>query len=292
MTAVGVLQRAGSRGQAAWRRARRRYGWLDHTARAAARYGEVRADRLAAALAYYAFFAAFALTGVGFAVLGWMLRRDAVVTGLVQDWVNTNLPPLDVSKLAEAATEIGLIALAGLLFTGWRWVDGMRAAVRRIWLLDEEPGKFLVRLGLDLLVLAGLGLLLLASIGVAAGVTAAIRWTVVSGAGLHGGGVRFGIAVVGFGVGLAVNTVLAMALLTGLPRLRLPVRLLWAPALLVALGLELLKTAGRLYFEQSMANPAYQAVASAVGLLLFLYLFHQLVCFAAALTATRRRPVG
>ncbi|MGH3734906.1 MAG: YihY/virulence factor BrkB family protein [Micromonosporaceae bacterium] len=289
---MGALQRAGSRWQTTWRRLRRRHGWLDHTVRAAQRYAEVRADRLAAALAYYAFFAAFALAGIGFAVLGWVLRRNAVVTGLVQDWVNANLPPMDITTLAEAATGIGVIAFAGLLVTGWRWVDGMRGAVRRIWLLDEEPGRFLVRVGLDLAVLASLGLLLVVSIGVAAGVPAAIRWTVVEGVGLQGGPVRPGISVLGFGVGLAVNTVLAMALLTGLPRLRLPVHRLWGPALLVALGLELLKTVGRLYFEQSMANPAYQAVASAVGLLLFLYLFNQLVLFAAALTATRQQPVG
>ncbi|MGH3648683.1 MAG: YhjD/YihY/BrkB family envelope integrity protein, partial [Micromonosporaceae bacterium] len=274
---MGTLHRAGDRWQALWRRARRRYGWLDHTVRAARRYAGVRADRLAAALAYYAFFAVFALTGLGFAVLGWMLRRDAVVMGLVQDWVNVNLPPLDVAKLADAATGIGVIALVGLLFAGWRWVDGMRGAVRRIWLLDEKAGRFLVRVGLDLAVLAGLGVLLLVSIGVAAGVPAMIRWTVVEGAGLSGGPVRWGIAALGFVVGLAVNTVLAMALLTGLPRLRLPLRRLWGPALLVAVGLELLKTVGRLYFEQSMANPAYQAVASAVGLLLFLYLFNQVV---------------
>ncbi|MGH3714340.1 MAG: YhjD/YihY/BrkB family envelope integrity protein [Micromonosporaceae bacterium] len=285
---MGLLKRAGD----LWRLLRRRYGWLDHVARAAGRYGQVRADRMAAALAYYAFFAAFALTGVGFAVLGWVLRRDATVTLLVQDWVNANLPPLDVNKLADAATSIGAIALVGLVITGWRWVDGMRGAVRHVWLLDEKRGRFLVRVGLDLAVLAGLGVLLLASIGVAAGVPAAIRWS-AGEAGLGDVGVvGFGISVLGFLVGLAVNTALAMALLTGLPRLRLPLRRLWRPALLIAAGLELLKTVGRLYFSSSMANPAYQAVASAVGLLLFLYLLNQVILFAAALTATRQQPRG
>ena len=51
-------------------------------------------------------------------------------------------------------------------------------------------------------------------------------------------------------------------------------------------GLELLKTLGRLYVQHTEANPTYQVVAGAVGLLVFLNVVNQLVLFAAALTAT------
>ena len=91
---------------------------------------------------------------------------------------------------------------------------------------------------------------------------------------------------VGVLVGVAVDTVLSIAMLTGLPRLRMPVRRVLGPALLVALGLELLKTLGRLYVQHTEANPTYQVVAGAVGLLVFLNVVNQLVLFAAALTAT------
>jgi hypothetical protein len=57
VTAVGLTKRAA----AAWRWARRRYGWLDHLVRAGARYDEADGGRLAAAVTYYAFFATFAL---------------------------------------------------------------------------------------------------------------------------------------------------------------------------------------------------------------------------------------
>ncbi len=60
------------------------------------------------------------------------------------------------------------------------------------------------------------------------------------------------------------------------------------PALLVAAGLELLKSGGRLYVQRTESNPAYQVVAGAVGLLVFLNLLNQLILFAAALTATSR----
>jgi Virulence factor BrkB len=66
----------------------------------------------------------------------------------------------------------------------------------------------------------------------------------------------------------------------------MPLRRVLGPAALVALGLELLKTLGRLYVEHTRANPTYQVVAGAVGLLVFLNVVNQLILFAAALTAT------
>lgn len=272
-----------------WRQAARRHAWLEHTACAARRYQAVRADRLAAALAYYAFFAVFALTGIAFAVLGWIVRRDLAAIQLAQRWVDRNLPGLDVDELVAASGRIGVIALVGLLVAGWYWVDGLRGAVRTVWRLESRPGRFLARLGIDLLVLLAFGLLLALSVAVAVGVSSAVRWMVVDAAGVEGRPVRWLIAVLGFVLGIAVNTVLATALLTGLPRLTMPLRRVLGPALLVAVALELLKTVGRIYFERTEANPAYHAVASAVGLLLFLNLLNQAVLFAAALTATSER---
>jgi membrane protein len=80
--------------------------------------------------------------------------------------------------------------------------------------------------------------------------------------------------------------VLAAGMLTGLPRVKMPVRRVLGPALLIAVGLELLKTLGRLYVERTEANPTYHLVAGSVGLLVFLNAVNQLVLFAAALTAT------
>jgi membrane protein len=78
-----------------------------------------------------------------------------------------------------------------------------------------------------------------------------------------------------------VNTVLSIAVLTGLPRLRMPLRRVLGPALLVAIGLELLKTIGRVYVQHTQTNPTYQMVAGTVGLLVFLNVINQLILFAA-----------
>jgi membrane protein len=267
-----------------WRRARQHHGWLDHLARAAARYDEADGGRLAAAVTYYAFFATFALALLGFAIFGFVLDDRAVLLA-VRRYLADNLPRLDVQALRNARSTVGVIAFVGLPITGWFWVDALRSSIRKIWAVPEYPGRFIPRLLVDLLVLAGLGLLLAASVTVAL-VSSAVAGRLVIAAGTDAAPARWLLAVVGFVLGIAVNTLLSIAVLTGLPRLRIPLRRVLGPALLVAAGLELLKTLGRLYVQHTEANPTYRVVAGAVGLLVFLNLVNQLILFAATLTAT------
>ncbi|GAA2406563.1 hypothetical protein [Nonomuraea africana] len=50
--------------------------------------------------------------------------------------------------------------------------------------------------------------------------------------------------------------------------------------------MEILKTIGQFFLDITAANPAYQVVAGAVGMLLFLKVVNQLILFATALAAT------
>ena len=269
---------------AQWRRARRHHDWLDHLVRAGVRYDQADGGRLAAAVTYYAFFATFALALLGFAIFGFFLDDPAVLHS-VQRYLVQNLPSLDVQALRHARGTAGVIAFVGLPVTGWFWVDALRSSIRKVWGLPEYPGALVVRIFVDLLVLVGLGLLLAVSLAVAF-VTTALAGRLVSAAGTGDGPARWLLAGVGFVVGLGVNALLSIAVLTGLPRLRMPLRRVLGPALLVAAGLELLKTLGRLYVQRTEANPTYQVVAGAVGLLVFLNVVNQLILFAATLTAT------
>ena len=280
MSAAGFSNRVA----VAWRRARRRHGWLDHLVRAWVRYDQADGGRLAAAVTYYAFFATFALALLGFAVFGFLLD-DPVVLRSVQRYLAQNLPSLDTQALRHARGTVGVIAFVGLPVTGWFWVDALRSSIRKVWGLPEYPGAIYVRVLVDLLVLAGLGLLLAASLAVAF-VTTALANRLVNAAGTGDALARWLLAAVALVLGVGVNAVLSVAVLIGLPRLRMPLRRVLGPALLVAAGLELLKTLGRLYVQRTEANPTYQVVAGAVGLLVFLNVVNQLVLFAAALTAT------
>jgi membrane protein len=267
-----------------WRRLRHRVGWLDHLVRAGLRYDEADGGRLAAAVTYYSFFATFSLGLLGIAAFGFVLDDPAVLRS-VERYTAENLPHIDVQALRDARDTVGVIAFIGLPVSGWFWVDVLRSSIRRIWRLPEYPGKLVVRVLVDLLVLTGLGILLAASLSVAYVTTSAAN-RMVDAADTAATPSRWLLATVGLVLGIGVNTVLAGAMLTGLPRVRMPLRRLLGPAVLVAVGLELLKTLGRWYVQRTEANPTYHLVAGSVGLLVFLNAVNQMVLFAAALTAT------
>jgi membrane protein len=278
--ASGVMRRTAS----AWQRARRRHGWLDHLARAVVRYDEADGGRLAAAVTYYAFFATFAFALLGVAAFGFILDNPAV-QHLLQRYLAQNLPSLDVQRLRVARGALGIIAFLGLPITGWFWIDAMRSSIRKVWGLPEYPGAIMTRLLIDLLALIGLGLLLAVSLATAF-VTVAEANRLIDLTGSGAARSQWLLAAIGFAVSIGVNTLLSTAVLTGLPRLRMPLRRVVGPALIVAAGLELLKTIGRVYVHSVEANPTYQAVTGTVGLLISLNVINQLVLFAAALTAT------
>jgi membrane protein len=280
VTVAEVAKRAA----ATWRRARRRFGWLDHLVRAAVRYDQADGGRLAAAVTYYAFFATFALALLSFAGFGFVLD-DPAVLGSVQRYLAENLPRIDVQALRDARGTVGVIGFIGLPISGWFWVDALRSSIRAIWRLPEYPGTFVVRVFVDLLVLIGLGLLLAASLAAIFATTAVADW-LVTAAGVGTTPARWLLATLGLVLGVGLNTLLSIAVLTALPRLRMPLRRVLGPALFVAAGLELLKTLGRLYVQRTETNATYLVVAGAVGLLVFLSVVNQLILFAATLAAT------
>ncbi|WP_240669964.1 YihY/virulence factor BrkB family protein [Actinoplanes solisilvae] len=267
-----------------WRRLRRRVGWLDHLTRAGLRYDEADGGRLAAAVTYYAFFAIFALGLMGFAAFGFLLDDPAVMRA-VERYFAEYLPHVNVRTLRDARNTAGVIAFIGLPITGWFWADVLRSSIRKMWHLPEYPGRLVTRVLIDLLVLAGLGVLLAVSLSVAY-LTTSVANRLVDAADTGATPSRWLLAAVGLVLGLGVNMALAAGMLTGLPRVRMPLRRVLGPALLVAVVLELLKTLGRVYVRATEANPTYHLVAGSVGLLVFLNAVNQTVLFAAALTAT------
>jgi membrane protein len=269
----------------AFRRGRQRHPRIDHIARAASRYDTVDGGRLAAGVTYYAFFAVFGLALLGFAALGFVLDNPTVLR-TVQSWLSGNLPHLQARSLRESRRTAGLIALVVLPITGLFWVDSLRSSIRAMWRLEEYPGRYLRRQVIDMTVLFTLGILLLVSLAVKFATTSAAHWILLDAAGANAEPSHTVLSVVGFVLGVGVNTLLSVAVLTLLPRLRVPFRRVIGPALLIAVGLEALKTLGQIYVQRTETNPAYQIVATAVGLLVFLNLLNQLILFAAALTAT------
>jgi membrane protein len=280
---AGFLDRLEARFDRGVVAARARSSAFDHFWRAQQRYFDVDAGRLAAASTYYGFFSVFAMAVILFVILGRLFRGNTNLVQHVQTYLTVNLPQLDVDQVLTGSQKVGIIAIAGLVIGGVGWVENLRSSQRAIWRLDEQPGNVIFRWLIDLGVLVGLGILLLASIAIYSGVQEAIYWLAGD---VEQDPVRValrGTTTISSGL---VDLVLGAALLAGVPRLRLSLRRLWPSALLFAIGLGLLKTLGKWYITRTERNPAYQLVAGTVGLLLFMYVLHRILLFAAALAAT------
>jgi membrane protein len=254
---------------------RERSHLVDHAFRAKDRYVDAFGGRLAAAIAYYGFFATFALGVVAYAALGFLVEHDLDLRGVVNDFLRENLPVIQVDQISAGRGAAGWFGLVALVFAGVAWVEALRSSQRRIWELEQKPGNMFVRRGIDIPVMAGLAILLGLSIGIASGIERLLAGIPV-------------LEHLGWLLQIGVNLLVAVALLGALPRLRISPRRLLPPAVAVAVGIFVLNSLGGLYIERVRENPAYAVVATAAGLLVYLYLFHQLVLAGAAWAATSR----
>jgi len=257
-------------------RARRRSRSFDHLSRALLRFWEAQGGRLAAAIAYYGFFAIFALLLIGYSIFGILLTNNVELFDIVRDFLAQNLPFLDIGAILSSGRTVGIVGIIGLTFTGIGWVEAIRSSQRLIWRVPEQPGYVGVRQALDLLVLIGLLVLLALSQLAVFGLEKVTDWLADD----------FVQSVVEWILTVAVNMLLAAALLAAVPRLRMTLRRIAPPVLQVGIGITLLNTVGKSFVGLVQRNPAYGLVGSAVGVLVYLYVFNQLLLFGAAWAAT------
>ena len=261
--------------------ARRRSTHFDHLWRAGTLYGDVLGGRLAAAIAYYGFFAVFALALVGYWILGSILQDNDEVSRTAADFLERNLPFLNSQQIAESSGRVGVVGLIILVFTGIGWVEAIRSSQRLMYGFNQQPGNLVVRRVVDLGVLVAVFVLLGVSVAAVDALESLLRFLLRSTGFV-------GLTTVSVLLSVLINAVLATALLVAVPRLRMSRRRLRPAVLMIAVGITLLNTVGRYYVVRTERNPAYTVVATAVGLLLYLYLLNQLVLFGAALAATSR----
>ncbi|SCE75701.1 YhjD/YihY/BrkB family envelope integrity protein [Micromonospora mirobrigensis] len=259
--------------------ARGRLPAFDHLWRAGTLYGDVLGGRLAAAIAYYGFFAVFALALVAYWVFGAILQDNDDVSAAAADFLKANLPFLDPQQIAQSSSTVGVVGLVILVFTGVGWVEAIRSSQRLMYGFNQQPGNLVIRRLVDLGVLLLVFVMLGVSVAAVDALESLLRFLLRSTGSV-------GLTTISAVLSVLVNAVLATALLVAVPRLRMSRRRLRPVVLVVAVGITLLNTVGRYYVVRTERNPAYTVVATAVGLLLYLYLLNQLVLFGAALAAT------
>ena len=252
---------------------------FDHVWRAGERFTEVLGGRLAAAISYYAFFAAYSLGVLAYSIVGRLLGpSDAGALTAVNDYLQTSLPWVAPVAQNVGRGEVTVVASLTLLLSGIGWVEALRSSLRAIWLVDQHPGHWALRRFVDLGMLAGLGILL----GLSLATTGAIN----AAADRLAPGSKVVASIVGPALEFLVNLALASAVLTGVSRMRLSPRRLLPWAVTVGVGIQVLNSLGRLVIAHTERRPAYAVVAGPVGLLIYLYVLNQIILFGAALTAT------
>jgi membrane protein len=267
-------------------RLRKRSVLLDHVLLALKLYSKEDGSRLAAAIAFYGCFATFALLVLLFGALGKLTGHQAAENA-VENYVRHNLPLGDVHVLVDASRRLSAVAVVGLVLAGIWWVEALRSSQRALWHLPQHPGNLVIRYLVDLAVLVGLGLLLMVSLAISLG----LQDILLALAGDASRPVaRHALTWSSALLAAAVDFVLAAALLAGVPRLHMSLRRLLPSALIVVVGLGLLKSAGRWWYSGRLtSNPAYQITAGTLALLVFIYVLHQIILLATALAATSDR---
>jgi membrane protein len=258
---------------------RRRSAAFDHFWRARQRYLDVLGGRLAAAIAYHAFFAAFALALVAYSVLGYLLEFNFDLVAQVDRFLKQNLPWLDTQQIEGSRGTVGVVGLIGVALTGIGWIESLRSSQRLIWGVQQQPGNPVIRRLIDLGMLFGLFVLLGASLVAVDAIEGGLET-------LQGSRTSLALSIASWILTILLNIVLATALLIAIPRLRIPARRLVPSLALVGAGITLLNTVGRFFIARSAAGPVYRVVAGSVGLLVYLYLFNQVLLLGAALAAT------
>lgn len=284
-------------------------------ARVYKRYGEARGNVLAGGIAYFAFFSVFpalalALTVIGLVMNGVPEFRDFITSNLVSG-LGSYLPGLIHEGSSEAAGQDAkglyiddylsggaltwglVISAVTFVFTGLGWIDGMRQGVRAIYGEDTGGGNFLV------VKLRDLGGMVIIGSGVLLSVVSVVATNGAGGALLDLLGFqpstwsRWLLAVLGFVVALAIDTLTFLAVFRFLPGADLPVRDLLQGAVVGGVGIGLLKQFGTAIAGRSASGNAFLgAAATFVVLLVLMQLIARLVLLAAAWAATRAEDSG
>lgn len=269
-------------------------------------YSELRGPILASGLAFQGLFAVFAGLWVAFSAAGIVISGNEQAQNAIIGVLNNAIPGLiDTGSGAHGAIDAklllsagvfgvtGAIALVGVLLTALSWMSAARDSVRTMFDIPTPAGNFAV------LKLRDLGL------GIALGV-ALIVSAVASIAGTSATGFVLGLVgihlestaatavsrIVTLAVMFALDTLVLATLYRVLSAVRIPRRRLWAGALLGAIGLGILKTAGSALLGGATNNPLIASFAVLAGLLVFFNFVCQVILLAASWIAVGLLDAG
>ncbi|MBB4684839.1 YhjD/YihY/BrkB family envelope integrity protein [Amycolatopsis jiangsuensis] len=280
-------------GPSRWARARARYRWLDHLARATNRYLEYGGYHYVASITYFSLLSLVPILMLTFSAAGFVLASQPQVldsllhalTGTLPGSLGDQASGL-LTGFVEQRTGVGVAGLVVALYSGWNWMNALRDALTAMYGQNRSDDPLLRTILVDVLALLGLAAALLVSFGITVSGTAVGR----SLLGLVGvADTSWGhtvLSATSVPLALLADWLVFLWVLTRLPRERVGWRSARRGAVAAALGFELLKHAGGLYLSLISQSPSVVAFGSVIGLLFFISLIARMLVFITAWTAT------
>lgn len=239
------------------------------------RFGAVGGGPLSSSIALATFVSLFPLLLVAIAVIGFVSSSDSDFAirlvsdlGLQGDTADTVRDALATAEGSRQAASI--VGLVGLLWSGLGVVGSLQTALNAVW---QVKGRGLLDKLMALRWLAGAGLLFLAT----AALGPALRMAP---------GPLKPLTII---LGLALTTVLFVWTYTSLGNAHLGWRTHVPGAVLVAVGVEVLKAVGAVYVPRAVASSSalYGSLGVVFAVLAWLLLYGRLIVYGAVVNVLR-----
>ena len=273
---------------------RQRWGIVDHAVRTIQHMNAVQGTILAGAVTYFGYLSFFPVLVIAFAVIarvavvvpeaqdGLVAAVQSIFPGLIGDGPDS---PINIETFAQRAGAVGVIALAGLFYSGLGWISAARAGLAGVFCVPpKERRNFIVGKFIDLVVLAVIGTVLIVSVGLSSAVTNVTEdFLVLLQIDEIPGPAMFALLRgVGIALGVGASTVLFFAMFMLLPSADLPRRAVLKGAVVAAIGFEVLKLAAGLLIGLATDNPATAVLGVSLVLLVWINYFSQVIMVGAA----------
>lgn len=279
---------------------RDKWGWFDHIMRMQERFSREGGNQYSAGITYFSVLSMFPLLMLGFAVTATVLINRPDVLQEIKDHIVASVD----GSLGETLNEIldtaiqqraAMFGIGGLtaLWSGLNWMNHLRYGVSKMWQYPVVGNNFVLMKLRDLIGLIGLLLAL----------TLAFAATAIGSSGVMQRLIELlnldevpGIFILTFALTLAVallaNFAVSLWFMKYLPRGEVP----WKPALqaavICAIGFEVVKQVGTVFFANALSNPAGAAFGPIIGLMVVLYLIWRIVMYSSAWAATTEEALA
>lgn len=279
---------------------RMKHGWFDHVMRMQERYSQEGGNHFAAGVTYFSVLSVFPLLMLAFAIIGFVLRGNDELMRTIENAITENLDGQmgeTVSSIIDSAIgQAGGVFTVGFvtaLWSGLSWMGNLRMGVTALWKRPILAENFILGKLRDLLRLLGMMLMIALTFAVTAIGSSGLTSSLVEKVGLDGiPGIGVFTAVVAIVLGLIANWILFFWMLASLPRGKVPIKPAAQGAIIGAIGLEVVKQLGSLFFSNALSNPAGAVFGPIIGLMVVFYLIWRITMYASAWTATTEEALA